>query len=348
LPYEYGRAASQATAIYNGIPTSEEQEALNPSRVGQVPPPEWKTSSLGAVPEFLAGQRYSVGSSGERRPSTGIRAGRSVRDGGFAFLELFESDGRYFGLSTDFDVLPLAGLKRVVPSTFRGLVLGANAELPVAFVRSSQAYLYGGDVQRGLEPERPIQFREGFQLTGSKERIDGRVYHETRDGHWLLDSGLLVLIEAQQKTPSWATAGRTWIDVSLLKQTLVAYEGTHAVYASLVSTGVDGLGEPETTHSTVQGQYLIHTKHVSTQMKGDEEGDEFDLRDVPYVQYFNAGYALHAAYWHDSFGTPRSHGCINLSPQDAQWLFEWTEPHVPREWHGAMSLRDGTLVSVHP
>ncbi|HEX7672087.1 MAG TPA: L,D-transpeptidase, partial [Polyangiaceae bacterium] len=72
-----------------------------------------------------------------------------------------------------------------------------------------------------------------------------------------------------------------------------------------------------------------------------------DLRDVPYVQYFKEGYALHAAYWHDAFGTPRSHGCVNLSPLDARWLFSWTEPSVPSAWHGAMS-NHGTLVSIHP
>jgi lipoprotein-anchoring transpeptidase ErfK/SrfK len=83
-------------------------------------------------------------------------------------------------------------------------------------------------------------------------------------------------------------------------------------------------------------------------MDSDEVGDEFDLADVPYVQYFHEGYALHATYWHDSFGSPRSHGCINLSPLDARWLFHWSEPPVPRQWHSALSLKDGSLVHVHP
>ncbi|HOU90770.1 MAG TPA: L,D-transpeptidase, partial [Polyangiaceae bacterium] len=139
-----------------------------------------------------------------------------------------------------------------------------------------------------------------------------------------------------------------WLDVSILRQTLVAYEGSRPVYVTLVSTGIDGLGDPEQTHSTVRGQFLVHTKHVSVTMDGEEVGDEFDLRDVPWVQYFTAGYALHAAYWHDGFGTPRSHGCINLSPIDAAWLFEWTDPPVPERWHGALSSREGTLIHVHP
>jgi lipoprotein-anchoring transpeptidase ErfK/SrfK len=151
--------------------------------------------------------------------------------------------------------------------------------------------------------------------------------------------------------PSWAASssgrGRTWIDVSIDRQTLVAYEGTRPVFVTLVSTGADGTGDPETTHSTIQGEFALHTKHVSVTMDGDEVGDEYDLRDVPYVQYFKEGYALHAAYWHDGFGTPRSHGCINLSPLDARWLFSWTSPSVPATWHGAMSPR-GTLISIHP
>ena len=93
---------------------------------------------------------------------------------------------------------------------------------------------------------------------------------------------------------------------------------------------------------------MVHTKHLTASMSGDELGDEFDLRDVPYVQYFTEGYALHAAYWHDSFGRPRSHGCINLSPLDARWLFHWTDPPLPEGWHGAFSLREGTLIHIHP
>jgi lipoprotein-anchoring transpeptidase ErfK/SrfK len=119
------------------------------------------------------------------------------------------------------------------------------------------------------------------------------------------------------------------------------------VYATLVSTGKDGLGDPETTHSTPRGEFVIHTKHVSATMNGDEVGDEFDLRDVPYVEYFTQGFAFHAAYWHDAFGTPHSHGCVNLSPLDARFLFHFTEPAVPQGWHGAFA-RDGSYVSITP
>jgi lipoprotein-anchoring transpeptidase ErfK/SrfK len=77
---------------------------------------------------------------------------------------------------------------------------------------------------------------------------------------------------------------------------------------------------------------------------------KYVLRDVPYIQYFASGYALHAAYWHDVFGTPRSHGCINLSPVDAHRVFLWTEPAVPEGWHAMNTgpeLGEGTVIIVH-
>lgn len=76
----------------------------------------------------------------------------------------------------------------------------------------------------------------------------------------------------------------------------------------------------------------------------------FQLRDVPYIQYFESGYALHAAYWHDVFGTPRSHGCINLAPVDAHRLFLWTDPPIPEGWHAVNTSEEtgeGTTVIIH-
>lgn len=76
----------------------------------------------------------------------------------------------------------------------------------------------------------------------------------------------------------------------------------------------------------------------------------FQLKDVPYIQYFESGYAIHAAYWHDVFGTPRSHGCVNLAPVDAHRIFMWTDPPVPDGWHAVTSGEDmgeGSTVIIH-
>jgi lipoprotein-anchoring transpeptidase ErfK/SrfK len=86
--------------------------------------------------------------------------------------------------------------------------------------------------------------------------------------------------------------------------------------------------------------------------KEGEEGDRsYRFDDVPWVQYVYNGIALHGAFWHDGFGQPKSHGCINLSPRDAQYLFKKTLPELPSGWHGVSAGRGGistgTVVVLH-
>lgn len=122
-------------------------------------------------------------------------------------------------------------------------------------------------------------------------------------------------------TPNPASSGR-WIDVDLSAQRLVAYEGNRAVFSAAVSTGL-----PRTP--TVQGRFRIYVKLRSTTMAGPG----YRLPGVPYTMYFYKGYGLHGTYWHNNFGHPMSHGCVNLRTSDAQWLFNWASV--------------GTVVNIH-
>ena len=86
-------------------------------------------------------------------------------------------------------------------------------------------------------------------------------------------------------------------------------------------------------------------------MDSEVADHEFELRDVPWVQYFKGGYALHAAYWHDDFGRGRSHGCVNLAPIDARYVFFWSSPTCPSTGTArtpAVRSRAGTTVHIHP
>ena len=90
-----------------------------------------------------------------------------------------------------------------------------------------------------------------------------------------------------------------------------------------------------------------HPEYGVTRRRGSAN---FELRDVPWIQYFASGYALHGAYWHDVFGIPRSHGCINLAPIDARLVFSWTDPPLPDGWHGiniGSDMGQGTRVFIH-
>ena len=101
--------------------------------------------------------------------------------------------------------------------------------------------------------------------------------------------------------------------------------------------------------TTPIGTFRITYKVRATTMS-PEQGDprDFWLAEVPYTQYFSMPFALHTSYWHENFGEWMSAGCINVSPADGRWLFDWTDPPVPARWHGALSLRGGTLISIHP
>ena len=85
-------------------------------------------------------------------------------------------------------------------------------------------------------------------------------------------------------------------------------------------------------------------KYISDTMAdigADAEDDRYRIEDVPWTQYFSGSLALHGAFWHDRFGMRRSHGCVNISPPDAQRVFAHTLPQVPRGWHGAATFKTG-------
>ena len=132
--------------------------------------------------------------------------------------------------------------------------------------------------------------------------------------------------------PSEAGADERWIDVDLAQQTLVAYEGTKPVFATIVSTGK---GPQRTEFATPTGVHRIWVKIFTTKMDNLEKEDvekHYALEDVPWVQFFDKAVALHGAFWHRDFGHVHSHGCVNLAPLDARWLYAFTSPHLPVGW----------------
>lgn len=117
-----------------------------------------------------------------------------------------------------------------------------------------------------------------------------------------------------------------WIDVDLTTQTLNAYEGSELVYTTKISSGTN-------ENPTVTGMFRVWLRFESQTMDGSRLGYDYYLENVPYVMYFFEDYALHGAYWHNNFGYQMSHGCVNLSPSDAGWLYNWSAY--------------GTVVNVH-
>jgi lipoprotein-anchoring transpeptidase ErfK/SrfK len=126
-------------------------------------------------------------------------------------------------------------------------------------------------------------------------------------------------------------ANERWVDIDTRAQVLVAYEGTRPVYFTLVSSGRRGF-------DTRRGEFRAWVKLATTDMSNADDPDldtstrVYSVERVPWVLFFHRDQALHGVYWHDRFGTARSHGCVNLAPKDARWIFEWAPPALPAGW----------------
>ncbi|MGD8457366.1 MAG: L,D-transpeptidase family protein [Anaerolineales bacterium] len=136
------------------------------------------------------------------------------------------------------------------------------------------------------------------------------------------------------------------IEVHLAEQMMIAYEGDKAVLVRQVSTGdLDTNGH----WLTPLGRFQIYYKRPSRHMASPSPAwGDYDLPGVPWCCFFTEqGHAFHGAYWHNDFGRPRSHGCINLSPVDAKWVYLWTTPAVPPEHHKYFNTLYGTRLDIY-
>jgi hypothetical protein len=310
----------------------------------------WEEQRSDELPRFLAGHAALPAFAGAR-PRTSAKIGQVDRKQGMSFVSSHLFEGRRWNVTPDLRVMPADRFRPIRGSDLHGVRIGVDVEFPFALIRRKGAkkYTWSASTDRMVATE-DVAYRAAVQLTGKQKLAShgegGKILHyETKDGLWV-DDRHASRLDPVKKMPKWGKNGEKWLDINVTKQTLLALEGEKAVYATLVSTGEDGLFEGD--KATKTGIYRIHTKHLTTTMDSDAVGEEFELRDVPYVQFFEGGYALHAAYWHDSFGTPKSHGCINLSPEDARRIFFWTEPQVPTGWHSALRPLTGTVLFVHP
>jgi hypothetical protein len=249
-------------------------------------------------------------------------------------------EGRRFYRTIRGAYVPAGAVTEASPPAMRGVVLGGRWALPLGFVYRGGVRSLSRDTVRGVlrmagEVDRLTPLPLG-------EEIVVRQNHRFRVG----DRGRIVREDAMRiarpiERPSTVPAGSRWVHVDLGEQTLVAYEGDRPVFATMVSTGREGFGTPT-------GTFRIQSKHVSTTMDDPAAGAEaYSIEDVPWTMYFEGSYALHAAFWHDRFGRPRSHGCVNLAPADARWLFEFTGPELPAGWHGMSATREAPGSFVH-
>lgn len=148
-------------------------------------------------------------------------------------------------------------------------------------------------------------------------------------------------IPPEELTP--ISPGRTdkWLRISVPDQTLICFEDKTPVFETRISSGIHGLGTP-------LGEFRILYQRHAQRMIGGAPGDRYDLPGVAFPVYFTwSAVAIHGTYWHNDYGRRHSHGCVNVTSEDARWIFRWVEPHVPYSEHTLRSSSgEGTRVIV--
>ncbi len=389
LPYTYGVNVANGTPLYRQVPSREERIKLEPwlvrpKKAKSDDDNPYGTASTtatvdGGAPDIGEGAGASdkgdvpwwqrdndaggppVMNLEDLQESDGPIARRMVK--GF-FLSLdhqFGSGGSMWWKTMSGLVAPADRIFVSKPVTeFHGLWLGKDGatfatknnpsrridKLPVGFVLWGRAHKWSFDASRKhpTQMEGPLDRFQAVGLTGEIASASDGEYWETDEGWWLKASDGTKTEPGPP--PDKLGDHEKWIDVNQHRQTLVAFEGPTPVYVTLFSSG-------RNEHETVTGSFHIREKLIASTMDGDADtavdGAPYSIEDVPYIQYFNGGYALHGAFWHAEFGRVKSHGCVNLAPWDAKGIFGWTDPQLPEGWHSVVATKDhpGTRVVVH-
>ena len=280
-------------------------------------------------------QAYSTGDDVSAGNGRVLDGPHSVRAVGTATI-----DGVRYWRTSQGDLIEASSIVTFSPSKFKGVVVTDPAHMP--------AWVRGHD-----KPRDPVPVRDAAgKLTGEKLpartvvtiaelSADGKLARiDTNADRWLPRRDLRAT--ALTTPPPTSAATEKWFDVDVDEQVLVAYEGDKPVYATMISSG-------KYQHETPAIIARILAKHETAHMVNPKGNEKYSVADVPWTMYYDGNYALHTSYWHDGFGSVRSHGCINLSPRDARVLYHWSSPDVPPGWTAVYGDADtpGSLVRVH-
>jgi hypothetical protein len=281
----------------------------------------------------------------------------------------FSSGDRNYLQSADGTIVPQDRMRPFRRSSFSGTLLQGKVSLPVAWSRRATSLMTVDPAclkppnTANVQGHRPTAVKEAcvrltktrttvrqfVDLTGARVVSPRGVYWQTVDGDWIAEGALFI---AREQTPPPGLD--RWVHFSIGSGTLTAYHAGRPVFATLASPGIGGQpksgGDPLADRTTPLGTYRIHFKHRSDDMSPEAgEHRSFWIADVPFTMYFKQPFAIHVAYWHESFGEPMSGGCINVSPEDGRWLFDWTTPTVPPEWYGVSASKEfgrGTTITI--
>jgi hypothetical protein len=226
--------------------------------------------------------------------------------------------------------------------------LGSPIQFPaLAEVTVPLAYARYGPEDRGNYAYK-LYYQTTHWVHELLEGRDGLLYYKILDDenyyYYSVRAAHMRLIPPVEMAPISPGVRGKRIEIDLTQQVTTCYEGNRAVFSARCATGDGGFATPK-------GEWEIRRKRPSRHMSSDSgdgggTGPEYDLIGVPWVCYFLAGISFHGTYWHNDYGDPRSHGCINLTPDAARFVYRWSDP--PLDFGEIESPRptDGTPVIV--
>ncbi|MBN2802827.1 MAG: L,D-transpeptidase [Deltaproteobacteria bacterium] len=277
---------------------------------------------------------------------------------GFAVQKIISIDGQKYYKTPEDKIIPTYAARYTTRiSKFAGIELENGKPFPVGWIISNTAWAYNKPVNDNKSRIRQFVRFDSFTVEDTV-KTGKQTFYKTAKGEWLSKND--VRVSSIIKRPETILPNQKWIDVDTNNQIATAYIGDKPVYSTLVSTGRKGPSHTKT------GLFNIWVKVAAIAMDNTDEQEDIDtdlgldtdsqtkekklysLQDVPWSQFFNENYAIHAVYWHNGFGNRKSHGCINMSPLDARWFYNWTEPHLPDGWWSIYTMENekGTAVLV--
>jgi hypothetical protein len=362
LPYEYGLNLTHGTPQYRRPPLRKERTAHEKGLlVGKSARADTAAEDRAAAAKEIAAEKGGTPWYLSDDPRSAV-----ALDGLKGDSQLVERRMvRGFYVALDQVIYPFAGkmwrstrgsyipfdhlLVHQTTTDFEGVWVGHDDEprkLPLAFVlRGTNRYTFS---DKGPKKGDAVPRWAIIPLTGKAPAPEQRGFSETSEGYFLRDEH--VTVTKPGPPPPGLKPGEKWIDVNLSTQSLVAFEGDKPVFATIVSTGRHDDNDSTKDHRTPSGNFRVREKHISNTMDDDTASDgPYSIEDVPWVMYFEKGYALHGAFWHSSFGKEHSHGCINMQPFDARQIFRWIGPTLPEGWHAVRATpeNEGARVIVH-
>ncbi|MGD2058367.1 MAG: L,D-transpeptidase [Anaerolineales bacterium] len=278
--------------------------------------------SLGSLPFYYLQSQRDEGTPLYTSLEDAIKGENAYRtvEAGFVFfswIQRFEQDGKVAYMIVPGVYIRGDGVSKLTAPSYRGVTLTRTPTQEFAWVLAQT------ETKRAPGTNAPKTGRTFYRFEMvwiyETQNVGGLDWYRIGPEDWI-EQRRIAKVTPDPSPPPGVEDNR-WISINLYEQTLAVYEDGEMVFATLVSTGLNGWW-------TQPGVFQVYEKLEADPMQGAFTADRSDyyyLEDVPWILYFDKARALHGAYWHNGYGYPRSHGCVNLSPADAHWLYNWAD-----------------------